>query len=313
LSRNTPRVIIVGMGTQGLKRQRSIGEDFVGFVDPFNKNSDFQSIYEVPLESYDAAMVCTPDGEKFSVVQFLLRNSKHVLCEKPLLLRSRKDFWKIQGEASKSNVVYYTAYNHRFEPSIIKAKDIISENYLGEIYFVNLFYGNGTSQDILNSSWRDSNAGIIHDLGSHLIDLLNFWFPKLNVDFQSTFMGNFETKSPDYAILHSWKCLPKVTLEVTACMWKNTFRASIVGSEGSLHIDGLTKWGRCTLSQQTRVFPSGVPGESISNFESGDLTWDREYQHFKDLISKGSRSSLDTDYYIWNALQKPFKQAKRVL
>lgn len=312
MTTKNPRVIIVGKGTQGLKRRQSIGEDFVGFVDPFHHDSDYRSIFEVPPESYDAAMVCTPDTEKYTIIQFLLQNGKHVLCEKPLILRSRSQYRKIQRQASDSNLIYYTAYNHRFEPSIILAKDVIGESKLGEIYFVNLFYGNGTSQDILNSSWRDSGSGVIHDLGSHLLDLLNFWFSELVVEFQSTSLSNFETKSPDYAILHSSNVLPRVTLQITSCMWKNTFQADIVGSKGSLHIEGLAKWGKCIVSQRTRTYPSGVPEESIFEFKSGDLTWEREYQHFKNLIAKGSGNNLDIDHYIWKTLENALKQSKRV-
>jgi predicted dehydrogenase len=301
------------MGTQGSKRRQSIGVDMVGFVDPFHKDSDYNSICEVPKESYDAAMVCTPDKEKCSIIQFLLENGKHVLCEKPLLFKNYKQYQKLQTQASISSAVYYTAYNHRFEPSLILAKDIINGGNLGEIYFVNLFYGNGTSQDILSSSWRDTSSGVILDLGSHLLDLLNFWFSKLTIEFQLTLLSEFETKSPDYAILHSWRYLPRITLEMTACMWKNTFRADIVGSKGSLHIEGLAKWGRSILSQRTRVYPSGIPEESITTFEAGDLTWEREYQHFKNLITTGYRSSLNHDYYIWDTLEKALKQSKKTL
>ena len=45
----------------------------------------------------------------------------------------------------KNNVFIYTAYNHRFEPSLVELKKIISKKIIGNIYYARLFYGNGTS------------------------------------------------------------------------------------------------------------------------------------------------------------------------
>jgi predicted dehydrogenase len=297
------------MGNQGLKRRQSIGADFVGFVDPFCDSASHSFICDVPLESYDAAMICTPDEEKYSIIEFLLGHEKHVLCEKPLVFGSYEQFLQIQSKATKSSSVYYTAYNHRFEPAITMAKDIVDERRLGDLYFINIFYGNGTSQDIKNSSWKDKHAGVVHDLGSHLINLVDFWFPQPKIVFQSL-VSSFETKSPDYAILNSIDTFPLITLEMTTCMWKNTFRADIIGSRGSLHIEGLGKWGGSTLSERTRVYPSGVPREAVTTFESGDLTLKYEYQHFKKLIAKGLRSNFDSDFFIWNTLANALKNSR---
>ena len=55
------KIIIVGMGIQGNKRKKYLGRDFIYSVDK-NKDSDFNSIYEVPLQDYDAAFICLPEN-----------------------------------------------------------------------------------------------------------------------------------------------------------------------------------------------------------------------------------------------------------
>jgi hypothetical protein len=43
-----------------------------------------RSIEEVPLEDFDAALLCIPDEPKILIIEYLLVNQKHVLVEKPL-------------------------------------------------------------------------------------------------------------------------------------------------------------------------------------------------------------------------------------
>ena len=78
------RVIVVGLGIQGHKRRDFAGSDFVASVDPFNSEADYKTLEDVPLSSYDAAMLCVPDEPKIKLITYLLNHQKHVLVEKPL-------------------------------------------------------------------------------------------------------------------------------------------------------------------------------------------------------------------------------------
>ena len=51
------KVVIVGVGVQGKKRQAIAGRDVVATVDPIESNAEYRSIDQVPLDSYDAACV----------------------------------------------------------------------------------------------------------------------------------------------------------------------------------------------------------------------------------------------------------------
>ena len=78
------KYIVIGMGVQGLKRAKFDKNNFVGYVDPLNKKALYKSIFDVPLEKFSAAFVCTPDKVKIKIIDYLLKNKKHVLVEKPL-------------------------------------------------------------------------------------------------------------------------------------------------------------------------------------------------------------------------------------
>ena len=55
---------------------------------------------------------------------------------------------------------------------------------LGKVYHCRMFYGNGTARLVRDSAWRDKGAGVLPDLGSHLLDTINFWFDVMPTDWR---------------------------------------------------------------------------------------------------------------------------------
>src|SRR4051812_28240789 len=107
------RVVVVGYGVQGKKRLRVAGAEAAGVVDPIAGEADWRDIREVPLDRYDAALVCTPDAPKLAILEHLLSNGKHALVEKPLHAEREADLRELEAIARRSGAVCYTAYNHR--------------------------------------------------------------------------------------------------------------------------------------------------------------------------------------------------------
>src|SRR5262249_14495758 len=150
------------------------GADAVATVDPVAPDANYRALEDVPLDTYEAALVCTPDHAKHAALAYLLSHGKHVLVEKPLLAAGAATLQELANLASRSNVACYTAYNHRFEPHVRRLKELLDAGTLGEIYLARFFYGNGTAREVQRSSWRDQGAGVLTDLGSHLLDLTLF-------------------------------------------------------------------------------------------------------------------------------------------
>jgi predicted dehydrogenase len=298
------RVIVVGLGIQGKKRLAVAGGDVVATVDPVSPDAAHKDVKDVPLGSYDAALVCVPDEVKPPILEFLLKNGKHVLTEKPLLA-GVDGIRKLDALARASGAACYTAYNHRFEPHIVELKKILDSGRLGALHYARFFYGNGTARDVRGSPWRDKGMGVLADIGSHLLDTSLFLFGRQAWRFRPVELARFENKAPDYVsfVSESGGPRPYLSCEMTLLSWRNTFQADVVGEKGSAHIQCLCKWGPSTLTVRERVLPSGRPREDNTTIEMKDPTWVAEYEHFKRLCARPS-TNLENDVWIEQKLQE---------
>jgi len=297
------RVIVIGLGTQGYKRREACGADFVGAVDPANQEAEHKDITDVPLDTYDAALCCTPDAPKIGLLNYLAENGKHMLVEKPLFASKVEEISGLEDVVKSRGVVCYTAYNHRFEPHFIRMRDTIASGTLGEIYRCRMFYGNGTARLVRESEWRDTGAGVLPDLGSHLLDTCRYWFGDgVKDEFDIYSVNRFENRAPDHIVIGSETSRPKIELEMSLLMWRNHFTCDVFGSDGTAHIASLCKWGPTIFTLRTRVLPSGRPPEESETLVQDDPTWTAEYLHFKDLIEAGATPSLENDIWLQNVL-----------
>lgn len=300
--------LVIGLGNQGIKRIKTLKKYKYYTVDPYVKSADFSSINQISkklLREIVGAIICTPEKDKFEIIKFCFKNNINVMVEKPLLLKKLSDYNYIEKVGIKNKLICYTAYNHRFEPHIISCKQIIDSGKLGKIYHCRMFYGNGTARIVKNSPWKDKQLGVISDLGSHLIDTLIFLLGNQFKNIKKISSNKYENNSTDHAILMFHKKNKiHVELEMTLCMWRNTFTCDIIGEKGSIHVDCLCKWGPSTLKYRKRKLPSGVPKENTKTIVSKDPTWQKEINHFIGQIKNKTPINLDNDKYIFKNLKK---------
>jgi predicted dehydrogenase len=174
---------------------------------------------------------------------------------------------------------------------------------LGRIYRLRLFYGNGTARLVRNSPWRDDGAGVLPDLGSHLLDTILFWLgAPPGAPFRIVSAERFENRAFDHVVLAS-AGPPSIELEMTLCSWRNDFKCDVLAEEGSAHIESLCKWGPTTFTVRDRKLPSGRPDEQSEILVQPDPTWVAEYAHFKSLCAAGGPGNLDNDLWINRTLR----------
>jgi len=297
------RLVVAGLGVQGHKRVRFAGESVVATVDPVAPGATYTAIEQVPLADYDAAMLCVPDGAKPAVLQYLVRAGKHVLVEKPLIGPGALDLARLEREARAQEVVVYAAYNHRFEPHLAHLAALLREGVVGEPHRISMFYGNGTARDVRSSPWRDEGLGVIGDLVPHLLDILEFTTGRPQGPLELWSTARHENAAPDHFLLGFPAARPVVTLEGSLLSWRNSFRLDVLGTEGSAHVDGLCKWGPCTLTVRDRVLPSGKPPERRWTLEQADPTWQLEHDHFLALCAE-PHAALERDRWIDQVLRE---------
>jgi predicted dehydrogenase len=305
------RTIVIGYGIQGKKRYKHCGGDFTYYIDPNVETALYKNIREASLDSFDAACVCVPNSEKLEIIRYLLANGKHVLVEKPLWAETQKQLKDLQVLADKNKTVLYTAYNHRFEPSLTELRQAAKN--IGKIYSCRIFYGNGTAKLVADSPWRDSGIGIFGEIGSHLLDMVSFIFDGDSFAVELGLCKRHENKTPDH-IIFLVKDNNQITVEceATYLSWKNTFTVDVIGEKGSVHVSGLCKWGKSVCEWRERVYPSGVPTSHKISWSIPDPTWDMEYRWFKHLCenNKFLLTRNISDLRINHALNKLVEQSQ---
>lgn len=296
------RVIVVGLGIQGRKRLAVAGADAVATVDPVHGDARYRDVSEVPADAFDAALVCTPDDVKIDLLTYLLERGKHVLVEKPLIAPDSAALERLAAAARRAGVTCYTAYNHRFEPHFVRMKALLDSGDLGEVYRCRLFYGNGTARDVRNSPWRDKGAGVLPDLGSHLLDTVLFWFGGRDHDFTVVSCHRFENAAFDHFVVGA-EGRTVLELEMTLLSPRNHFTCDVLAERGSAHVESLCKWGPATFTRRHRTLPSGRPDEEAVTLVQPDPTWALEYEHWKTLCATGA-GNVDNDVWINDRLNE---------
>jgi predicted dehydrogenase len=305
------RVVVVGLGVQGHKRRRFASTDFICSVDPNNADADHRNLSDVSPDTYDAALLCVPDSAKVELLEYLVAHDKHALVEKPLVAEDDAVLAKLEQKAREKGVVLYTAYNHRFEPHFMRMRDLVHSGALGAIYRCRMFYGNGTARLVRNSDWRDQGAGVLDDLGSHVLDTARFWFGDIGDDFTVVSADRFENRSPDHVVFASAKSRPRLEFEMTLLSWRNHYTCDVFAENGSAHISSLCKWGPSEFTHRVRVLPSGRPPEQAVTLVQDDPTWALEYEHFKTLCAERRPTSLGNDIWLNRVLRKLGAEAAR--
>lgn len=293
------RYLLVGLGNIGVKRRALLGARCVSTVDPFNASADLRDIQDCAPDRYDAAILAVPNQVKLELLRRLLTLGKHVLIEKPLLLLDRETAQDLNRLAHRHHAVWYTSYNHRFEPLIEMLKQELDKGTVGRIYHGRFYYGNGTVGNI-PGSWREDGLGVLEDLGPHLLDLVGYLFNCVGTDVTSWSLERHESKTFDHAILATAD--RRFVIEMSFLSWKNRFEIDLYGEHGSLHHRGLCKWGPTELIVHQRILPSGVPRERRESRTGQDATWQRDLEYFERMTTMGE-TSMENDWWISRVIQ----------
>jgi len=128
-------------------------------------------------QDLDIISVCTPNGlhAKHSIQS--LDAGIHVLCEKPMAIASI-DAAKMIEAAERNNRKLHVVKQNRFNPPVIFAKNLVTENKLGDLvgFQINCFWNR--SPAYYKNGWhgsKDLDGGILYTQFSHFIDIL-YWF-----------------------------------------------------------------------------------------------------------------------------------------
>lgn len=292
------RYLIVGYGNIGNKRHSVLGKKCVATVDPNTKTgADFRDAREVPLEKYDVAVLTVPQEPKFKLTEYFLSKGKHVLVEKPLII-TRAQGKRLATLAKGNKGIWYTSYNHQFEPNIVKIQKLMDSGFIGKLYHARFVYSFGNIQERIGT-WRETQFGVLEEISPHVIDFAFNLFGYKGNDFIIDASHQFESKIFDHWLFSTKD--KKVFFETSSVTWKNVFSIDIFGNKGSIHMNGLNKWDGSSLSVRTRILPSGAPKERNSQSKGLDNSWKVDFNYFEKLVTE-NKTSLKKDLETSKAL-----------
>ena len=207
------------------------------------------------------------------IVEDALTAGKHVLCEKPLGDEISQTE-KITNLANDKSLVLHIGFNIRYDKGLQKAKFLIDKGKIGKPYFFKCTYVNGSVVT------NNNKVGALLDMGIHTIYLAKMFMG--NITPIASMIQNFEYEIKDrddngFVLLQSDSMVGSIHFSLVR--WKNSFNIEITGSEGSVMVESLTKWGAQTTIHHERIYPSGVPKETKYKFV-GDNTWESECLDF---------------------------------
>jgi scyllo-inositol 2-dehydrogenase (NADP+) len=122
-------------------------------------------------ESVDLVIIATPTGAHAQLAQQALEAGKHVVVEKPFAVSSREARGVVEY-AERAGKVLSVFHNRRWDNGFLTLKRELQTGSLGAVYQYEARFDRFRPQ-VNPGRWREQavdGAGILYDLGSHLID-----------------------------------------------------------------------------------------------------------------------------------------------
>ena len=135
--------------------------------------------------SIDAFYIATPNDLHYEHVKLALARNKHVLCDKPMGLNISETKHMLELANAKKKIISNVVFQYRFLPCIVKIKNMIDLNHLGDIIQFRFMYLHGSYIDERPITWRlkKGTGGALVDLGPHVFDLINFLLGDFKINF----------------------------------------------------------------------------------------------------------------------------------
>jgi len=118
----------------------------------------------------DLLVIASPSANHCEHARTALLAGKHVVVDKPLAVTSREASELIELAATRSRVLS-VFQNRRWDNDFLTVQHTIKQGWLGEVFHYEVHFDRFRPQ--IKAGWREvpgPGAGILYDLGAHLID-----------------------------------------------------------------------------------------------------------------------------------------------
>lgn len=126
-------------------------------------------------DDVDIVHVCTPNDLHCEAVLAAIRANKHIYCDKPLTA-TVEEANRVAAALSDYRATSQMTLNYRFLPATLRAKQLINEGRIGRVtHFRGAYLHAGNVDRRRRLNWKadaERGGGVLNDLGSHVIDLM---------------------------------------------------------------------------------------------------------------------------------------------
>lgn len=191
------RVGIIGMGRMGLTHYSIINTHpavemtaiadtqsmMLNMIKKYLPQVQMFGDYKDLLQSglVDAVIVCTPSSMHYDVCKMACENGINVFCEKPFTT-SPAQAKELAEMFEQKGLVNQVGYVYRFDAVFGKVKEMLEKQLIGKVVHTNVqFLSSTISKMQPEKGWRskrENGGGATYEMGSHVIDLMEFFFGK---------------------------------------------------------------------------------------------------------------------------------------
>lgn len=268
------RTAVIGVGNMGIHHARVFSEisNLVAVADTSTARAEkVADLYRcksyndynemLKKENIDAVSIVVPTGMHKKVTLDVLRYNKPVLLEKPLA-GNMDDAREIYNAVKGSGVNFTVGHVERFNPAVVKLKEILENGELGEILGI-------TARRVGVAGSPIAYGNIMIDLAIHDIDIINFLLDKKGPDKAMCFIGKSAINDrEDYADIVLRYGNTNATVQVNWVTPIKIRALSINGSKAYAELNYVTQELKLYKMNYTKEYNSF--GEFILNYSKVD-------------------------------------------
>ena len=237
--------------------------------------------YEEMLQDkeIDAVYIATPPFVHAEQIKMCLKAGKHVLCEKPLM-KTSDEAKKCFALAKEKGLMLMEATKGVFIPPFLKMKELINEDALGPVSYVEASYcydGN-----FGENHWVKDQAlagGGMYDVGIYALSAVLCLLEKEVTDVKRMDIKGNNCLDFTQILLHFGDVVASVRGAISVNTQNKLF---IYGKKG--HIE-------CEFFWKCHDFVMRMDGQEVNYHFDFDSEFTYEIQHFVDCIEKGLAES----------------------
>jgi predicted dehydrogenase len=246
-------------------------------------------------DSVDAVVVATPISTHYTIACEALSRGKHVLVEKPIA-HGASYAQELVSLADRNGCVLMTGHTFIYSPAVMKVKQLIESDALGDLYYLSL--------SRVNLGLYQKDVDVIWDLAVHDISILIYWLENMPTGGSAFGRCCVQQNKNDVAFL--WFQFPGgviASIEVSWLSPQKMRRTTLIGSKRMILYDDTEP------ADKVKVYDRGVSlqapqsfGEFQLTYRTGDMVAPHvgnrepllsEVEHFVECIESGKTPRTD--------------------